>query len=87
MNKIQLILEPEDNSRLQNLCGPLNNNIKEIEQRFNVEINQRGNLFNFVGDKKNISIASEAIKELYITSEKNNISIDFCMIISDNQRF
>ena len=52
MNKIQLILEPEDNSRLQNLCGPLNNNIKEIEQRFNVEINQRGNLFNFVGDKK-----------------------------------
>ena len=77
MNKIQLILEPEDNSRLQNLCGPLNNNIKEIEQRFNVEINQRGNLFNFVGEKKNISIASEAIKELYITSEKNNISIDF----------
>ena len=30
MSKIQLILEPEDNNRLQNLCGPLNNNIKEI---------------------------------------------------------
>ena len=31
MSTIQLTLEPEDNDRLQNLCGPLNNNIKEIE--------------------------------------------------------
>ena len=77
MSKIQLILEPEDNNRLQNLCGPLNNNIKEIEQRFNIQINHRGNLFDFVGDKKNITIASEAVKELYFTSQKNIISIDF----------
>jgi len=77
MSKIQLILEPEDNDRLQNLCGPLNNNIKEIEQRFNVQINHRGNLFDFIGDKKNITIASEAVTELYVTSQQNNISIDF----------
>ena len=49
MDKIEIILEPVDNSRLLNLCGPLNNNIKEIELRFDVKINQRGNLFNFVG--------------------------------------
>ena len=77
MSKIQLILEPEDNDRLQNLCGPLNNNIKEIEQRFNVQINHRGNLFDFIGDKKNITIASEVVKELYVTSQQKNISIDF----------
>ena len=77
MSKIQLILEPEDNDRLQNLCGPLNNNINEIEQRFNIQINHRGNIFDFIGDKKNITIASEAVKELYVTSQKNNISIDF----------
>ena len=77
MSKIQLILEPEDNNRLQNLCGPLNNNIKEIEQRFNIQINHRGNLFDFIGDKKNITIASEAVKELYFTSQKNIISIDY----------
>ena len=77
MSKIQLILEPEDNNRLQNLCGPLNNNINEIEQRFNIQINHRGNIFDFIGDKKNITIASEAVKELYVTSQKNNISIDF----------
>ena len=77
MSTIQLTLEPEDNDRLQNLCGPLNNNIKEIEQRFNVQINHRGNLFDFIGDKKNITIASEAVKELYVTSQQNIISIDF----------
>ena len=77
MSTIQLTLEPEDNDRLQNLCGPLNNNIKEIEQRFNIQINHRGNLFDFIGDKKNITIASEAVKELYFTSQQNIISIDF----------
>ena len=47
MDKIEILLEPADNERLLNLCGPLNNNIKEIEQRFDVEINHRGNLFYF----------------------------------------
>ena len=70
MDKIEILLEPIDNNRLLSLCGPLNNNIKEIELRFNVEINQRGNLFYFLGNKKNITIASEALKKLYLTTKK-----------------
>jgi len=50
MDKVEIILEPEDNNRLLNLCGPLNNNLKELELRFDVEINQRGNLFYFAGN-------------------------------------
>ena len=75
MEKIQIILEPVDNNRLLNLCGPLNTNLKEIELRFDVEINQRGNLFNLIGVKKNISLASNFIKDLYLKTEKDNISI------------
>jgi phosphate starvation-inducible PhoH-like protein len=52
----------------------LNNNIKDIESRFDVEINHRGNLFYFVGIKKNITIASHAIKDLYRKAENNDIS-------------
>jgi phosphate starvation-inducible PhoH-like protein len=74
MDKIEIKLEPVDNSRLLNLCGPLNNNIKDIESRFDVEINHRGNLFYFVGIKKNITIASRAIKDLYQKAENNDIS-------------
>ena len=74
MDKVEIKLEPVDNRRLLNLCGPLNNNIKDIESRFDVEINHRGNLFYFVGIKKNITIASRAIKDLYQKAENNNIS-------------
>ena len=76
MNKVEITLEPADNNRLLNLCGPLNNNIKQLELRFDVEINQRGNLFYFSGNKKNIFIASETLKELYLEAEKKEISLD-----------
>ena len=74
MEKIQITLEPVDNKRLLNLGGPLDTNLKEIELRFDVEINQRGNLFNFVG-LKNINLASNFIKELYLKTEEKNISL------------
>ena len=76
MDKISITLEPVDNNRLMNLCGPLNNNIKELEMRFNVEINQRGGSFFFVGKKKNIDIASKALKELYQSTKDSDISTD-----------
>ena len=76
MDKIEITLEPADNNRLLNLCGPLNNNLKELELRFDVQINQRGNLFYLKGSKKNIFIASETLKELYMEAEKKDMSID-----------
>ena len=76
MYKVEITLEPADNNRLLNLCGPLNNNLKQLELRFDVEISQRGNLFNFSGNKKNIFIASETLKELYLEAEKKEISLD-----------
>ena len=76
MEKISITLDPVDNNRLMNLCGPLNINIKEIEMRFNVEINQRGSSFYFKGNKKNIDIASQALKKLYFSIENGDISSD-----------
>jgi len=76
MEKISITLDPVDNNRLMNLCGPLNINIKEIEMRFNVEINQRGSSFHFKGNKKNIDIASQALKKLYFSIENGDISSD-----------
>tara|TARA_Y100000768_G_scaffold261367_1_gene199115 strand:- start:161 stop:1114 length:954 start_codon:yes stop_codon:yes gene_type:complete len=76
MEKISITLDPVDNNRLMNLCGPLNINIKEIEMRFNVEINQRGSSFYFKGNKKNIDIASQALKKLYFSIKNGDISSD-----------
>ena len=76
MEKISITLDPVDNNRLISLCGPLNNNIKEIEMRFNVEINQRGSSFYLKGNKKNIDIASKALKKLYLSIENKDITLD-----------
>ena len=76
MEKISITLDPVDNNRLISLCGPLNNNIKEIEMRFNVEINQRGSSFYLKGNKKNIDIASKALKKLYRSIENKDITLD-----------
>tara|TARA_B100000575_G_scaffold292265_1_gene300170 strand:- start:54 stop:1007 length:954 start_codon:yes stop_codon:yes gene_type:complete len=76
MEKISITLDPVDNNRLLSLCGPLNNNIKEIEMRFNVEINQRGSSFYLKGNKKNIDIASKALKKLYLSIENEDITLE-----------
>ena len=76
MEKISITLDPVDNNRLISLCGPLNNNLKEIEMRFNVEINQRGSSFYLKGNKKNIDIASKALKKLYLSIENKDITLD-----------
>ncbi|MCB1612022.1 MAG: phosphate starvation-inducible protein PhoH, partial [Xanthomonadales bacterium] len=44
-----LILEPEDNERLANLCGPFDEHLREVELRVGVEIANRGNLFRLSG--------------------------------------
>jgi phosphate starvation-inducible PhoH-like protein len=42
-------LEPADNLRLANLCGPLDENLRLIENRLNVEIRRRGGNFRILG--------------------------------------
>ena len=62
MDKISITLEPVDNNRLMNLCGPLNNNIKELEMRFNVEINQRGGSFILLVLKRILILPQKPLK-------------------------
>ena len=40
---------PVDNARLQNLCGPLDENLKQIETALDVSIARRGEGFKVVG--------------------------------------
>ena len=44
-----LVLEPADNQRLTSLCGQLNQHLKQIEQRLDVQISLRGNTFTVSG--------------------------------------
>jgi phosphate starvation-inducible PhoH-like protein len=48
---VEINLEPEDNSRLAALCGPLEQNLRLVEQRMGVEVRRRGNQFRVSGER------------------------------------
>lgn len=56
-------LEPSDNERLANLCGPLDDNLRLIESRLGVEIRRRGSAFRIQGDRA--SAAESLLGELF----------------------
>lgn len=64
--KLELTLEPADNQRLSNLCGPFDDNIKHLERRLGVEVNYRGNLFTVVGKPHTVSATIDILKDLYV---------------------
>ena len=65
-NYQQLILEPIDNNRQINLCGPMDDNLKTIERRLGVEISYRGNHFKILGKQANCQAVSKLLKNLYL---------------------
>ena len=65
----EIILQPEDNKRLSSLCGPFDDNIKQIEKRLGVEITYLSNTFKVLGDPQQANGASELLKLLYIETQ------------------
>lgn len=62
----QLTLEPVDNERQADLCGPMDDNLKTIERRLGVEISYRGNQFKVIGKESNCIAVINLLKDLYL---------------------
>ena len=62
----EIFLEPADNQRLMSLCGPFDDNIKQLERRLAVEINRRDNRFKLSGKLLNVQAASKILRQLYV---------------------
>jgi phosphate starvation-inducible PhoH-like protein len=69
-----LSLEPVDNNRLANLCGPLDKNLRHIERRLGVEINNRGNAFRIIGTNKSVDITEHILQSLYEMTATETLS-------------
>lgn len=67
---MEITLQPEDNVRLANLCGPLDENIKQIETALEVNINRRGGTFNVSGKLNHTRLAVQLIENFYIRAKK-----------------
>ncbi|APD12608.1 phosphate starvation-inducible protein PhoH [Pandoraea sputorum] len=53
----------DDNRRLANLCGPLDENLRQIEQALDVSITRRGHRFSVRG--KSAAVATQALESFY----------------------
>ncbi|MCL6413770.1 PhoH family protein, partial [Pantoea agglomerans] len=62
----EIALEPADNQRLLSLCGPFDDNIKQLERRLGIEINRRDNQFKLVGKSLLTQAAADILQRLYV---------------------
>jgi phosphate starvation-inducible PhoH-like protein len=62
---------PVDNQRLSNLCGVLDENIKQIEAALDVSIGRRGENFTISGQETQTRHAAEALRRFYAQADRN----------------
>ena len=67
---MEITLNPEDNQRLANLCGALDENLKQIEDALDVGIARRGSHFNLSGDQHNLELAAQLLESFYQRAKK-----------------
>jgi phosphate starvation-inducible PhoH-like protein len=72
----ELTLEPNDNARLAQLCGPMDANLKLIEERLGVELRHRGNQFSILGDEHAAALAADVIGSLFDASSRETLSAE-----------
>ena len=69
LNQRDFTLEPDDNARLANLCGPFDEHLRQIELRLGVEINHRGSIFQVIGEEVSARAAQKVLAALYAVTE------------------
>jgi phosphate starvation-inducible PhoH-like protein len=67
LQPVEFELLPEDNSRLAALCGPLDQNLRLVEQRLGVEVRRRGNQFRIHGERS--AGATQVLRDLFELTE------------------
>jgi phosphate starvation-inducible PhoH-like protein len=73
-DSLDLVLEPEDNERLRNVCGQLDEHLRQVERRLGIEINNRGNSFRLLGEPAAIAAGREVLQDLYQASADEALS-------------
>ena len=68
---VELVLAPVDNQRLANLCGALDENLRQIETALDVSIARRGDRFTLRGDPGQAARASEALQKFYADARRS----------------
>ena len=58
-------LEPRDSRRLAALCGPLDQNLRQLEQRLGIRVQGRGGVFRLSGPAQRVQAGGALLSRLY----------------------
>lgn len=65
-NTTRVALEPANIDRIQMLCGPFDDNLKQIEKRLSVSIDYNLNEFEIIGSDSGCNAAKTVLQKLYV---------------------
>ncbi len=72
---LELSFTPADNQRLANLCGALDENLKQVETALDVTISRRGERFSLYGDSVQTRLAADVLRRFYNQS-RHHLSLE-----------
>ena len=72
---VELLLSPTNNHQLANLCGALDENLRQIETALDVSIARRGERFTLRGEPAHTALASEALQMFYAQA-RSTLTVD-----------
>jgi len=68
---LEVAFNPVDNQRLANLCGALDENLRQVESAFDVTIARRGERFSISGDSRQADLAAESLRLFYDQAQQH----------------
>ncbi len=75
MKPVEISFTPVDNQRLANLCGVLDENLRQIETALDVAIARRGERFALTGEPEQTRLAAQVLEKFYIKA-KRDLSVE-----------
>ena len=75
MKPVEIAFRPVDNQRLANLCGALDENLRQIETALDVSISRRGERFALNGPPDQTRIAAQVLRSFY-DQAKTGLSLE-----------
>jgi len=72
---LDVSLEPLDNERLSNLCGALDENLRQIETAYDISISRRGEHFALRGSPAQSALAHKALRYFYDQAD-DHLTVD-----------
>jgi phosphate starvation-inducible PhoH-like protein len=80
--RVEVVLEPDDSQRLANINGPFDAHLRQIELRLGIEIRNRGNRYQLIGARRDITAAEAVLGQLFnqtvddtVTSEHVHLAL------------